>query len=474
MNKDAAKSAHLEWTLSRVANDEPVTMPDFAAKFEYYCEEDAHSAFEAVLSSTNITRTKRSRLKSNYDVWRRNSGAEYWASRRTMSQIRVSTKRTAEELVSGGEHIAKKWIQEYTTSENLPSPTLPASSAKASESLSPPPQLPQHHSVEPPAYLEDKDVASSQSSFQVFSSSPAPAEEYLRSSQLFMLDLAEVRGPHPDEQPVYHTLDKFWSIEERWAVSSIQVVEEHKCFPKSIRSQLPLPCRDAIDTFLVALDEGRRYYAPQATTDMELEVFTILTSLSLSHGPKCSNDCCQARNQEMNFIIHHISIIWNSIFNTHEGFSVKWDKRLDRNGLERPDIVISHNGVAVGCGEIKPFHAPKGLIDEDRARLPEFMKRILHERIVGAQSEEEFAVFGFLVSGDEVEISFMKYVDGEYLYKVHTGIVLSSTIGKTDSIAQLLARLYFVRQWITATAPIVEGPRLFYDISRLKPTLRLL
>lgn len=149
------------------------------------------------------------------------------------------------------------------------------------------------------------------------------------------------------------------------------------------------------------------------------------------------------------------------------------DRRLDKGGLERPDMVISHGGVTVGCGEIKPFHASRGLIDEDRARLPEFMKRILHERIVDAQTEEEFAVYGFLVTGGEVEISFMKLVDGEYLYKIYTGIVLSSTLGNTDSIAQLLARLYFVRQWITATIPSVQGPRLFYDRSRLKPTLRL-
>jgi len=151
------------------------------------------------------------------------------------------------------------------------------------------------------------------------------------------------------------------------------------------------------------------------------------------------------------------------------------DKRLDRGGLERPDIVFSHNGVTVGCGEIKPFHTSKALIDEDRARLPEFMKRILHERVVGAQTEDEFAVFGFLVSGGEVEISLMRLIDGEYLYKVYTGIVLSSTLGNTDSIAQLLARLYFVRQWITATIPTtVEGPRLFYDRNMLKPTLRLI
>ncbi|KAF9397785.1 hypothetical protein BGX21_008516, partial [Mortierella sp. AD011] len=165
------------------------------------------------------------------------------------------------------------------------------------------------------------------------------------------------------------------------ALSSIQVVEEHASFPKSIRLQLPVSCRDAVDGFLAAQDQGKRYYPPQATTDIELEVFTILSYLSFSHGPKTIIDCCHSKNHEMNFIIHHISVIWNSVFNAHEGFSLKWDRRLNEDGLERLGVLISHHGVVVGSGEIKPFLASKASLDEGRARLPEFMKRALHERI---------------------------------------------------------------------------------------------
>ncbi|KAF9363147.1 hypothetical protein BGX34_004766 [Mortierella sp. NVP85] len=358
---------HIEWVLSRIVNKEPITMPDFAAAFDYACKEDAHAAFLSLLSSTNISQTIRTTLQGKYKVWLRNNGEEYWATRMATSQVRVSTKRTAAELVSAGEHVAKKLIQEQGNNTHgpvkVPSPIL-LSPSPLSLGASPP-----FPSTEPPAYPDVKYAASSQSSYQVLSSSPAPPEEYLNEGQLFVLDIAELKGATSaeSEQRVHYRLDRFWSLEERW------------------------------------------------------------------------------------------------------------DKRLDRSGLERPDIVFSHNGVTVGCGEIKPFHTSKALIDEDRARLPEFMKRILHERVVGAQTEDEFAVFGFLVSGGEVEISLMRLIDGEYLYKVYTGIVLSSTLGNTDSIAQLLARLYFVRQWITATIPTtVEGPRLFYDRSRLKPTLRLI
>ncbi|KAF9199507.1 hypothetical protein BGZ49_010346 [Haplosporangium sp. Z 27] len=52
------------------------------------------------------------------------------------------------------------------------------------------------------------------------------------------------------------------------------------------------------------------------------------------------------------------------------------------NSLERPDVVFSHNGVDVGCGGVKPFLATRIAVDEVRTRLPEFMKRILHMRIM--------------------------------------------------------------------------------------------
>ncbi|KAG0000888.1 hypothetical protein BGZ79_005369 [Entomortierella chlamydospora] len=165
----------------------------------------------------------------------------------------------------------------------------------------------------PPAYLpETEELPSSQSLFEPHASSPDPLEGYLIVRERYILDMTELTGYIPMDQ------------EMTVALSPIRVVEEHANSPKSIRLQLPVSCRDAIDGFLIAQDQDKRYYPPQATTDIELEVFTILSCLSFSHGPKTLADCCHSKNQEMNFIIHHISIIWNSIFNAHEGFSLKW------------------------------------------------------------------------------------------------------------------------------------------------------
>ncbi|KAG0019022.1 hypothetical protein BGZ80_006423 [Entomortierella chlamydospora] len=423
---DTTLAEHAKWALEMIANKKPITMPSFASAFDYYSELDAHSAYSNLISSSNMPQVRRSRLQANYNIWRNNLAEKYWAEREEANSLVESPadpKRDNSDLL------------------NIDG-VLP--------------------SIEtPPAYLpETEELPSSQSLFEPHASSPDPLEGYLIVRERYILDMTELTGYIPMDQ------------EMTVALSPIRVVEEHANSPKSIRLQLPVSCRDAIDGFLIAQDQDKRYYPPQATTDIELEVFTILSCLSFSHGPKTLADCCHSKNQEMNFIIHHISIIWNSIFNAHEGFSLKWDRRLNEDGLERPDVLISHHGVVVGCGEIKPFLASKTSLDEDRARLPEFMKRALHERIIQAQTESEFAVFGFFISGSQVEISLMRLVNNECLYKVYTGAVLSSIIGNEDSMPQLLARLYFVRQWIMTTIPTTQGPRMHCDTKLLRPTFR--
>ncbi|KAI8594291.1 hypothetical protein EDD21DRAFT_393827 [Dissophora ornata] len=50
-------------------------------------------------------------LASQYEIWLRNNGAEFWAKRNLSSQISITTKRTATEVVSETEHVSKKFIQ---------------------------------------------------------------------------------------------------------------------------------------------------------------------------------------------------------------------------------------------------------------------------------------------------------------------------------------------------------------------------
>ncbi|KAF9096281.1 hypothetical protein BGX23_011671 [Mortierella sp. AD031] len=380
------------WLLNRIHTKGSIAMPDFAADFDYYSEQDAHTAFTSLLSSTIVPERLRKPLRDKYEVWRRNNGEEYWASRQAVSQARISTKRTATELIASSEHVAKKLIHEQRTTESgsslspsTSSSSLPASVSPSHALYSPREatqggQTPPHDFGEiPPAYLPpqesgDEEHHSSQSLFEPFTSSATPPEEYFVERGRYVLDMAELPGDSLSNgyRPVF-ILDNYASLEERL------------------------------------------------------------------------------------------------------------DKRLNDGGLARPDMVISLNGVAVGCGEIKPYLASRRSMDEDRARVAEFMKRTLHTRIVQARTESEFVVVGFCIFGDEVEISLMRWTDQrEYVYRIYSGITLSSTIGNEDSIGQLLARLYFVRQWIKETTTVTSqqeetgATRLHYDRSLLKPTLRLL
>ena len=100
---------------------------------------------------------------------------------------------------------------------------------------------------------------------------------------------------------------------------------DNDAFPCSIRSRLPVLCTEAIQQFLQAKDAGKPSYPPTATTQQELEIHTLLSSLSLVHGAfTLASRCCTVKNQEMNFLIHHVATIWNAVFNTLEGFELKW------------------------------------------------------------------------------------------------------------------------------------------------------
>jgi hypothetical protein len=107
---------HLAWLLDRFKNSQPVTIPQFAKEFGFINEDDAHQAFSALTSLTDISQEKRKRLQMDYDVWRRNYGQEYW-----------SMDRAAEQLSLGGEHVIKKNVQGFTQDHTEVCTTHPGS-----------------------------------------------------------------------------------------------------------------------------------------------------------------------------------------------------------------------------------------------------------------------------------------------------------------------------------------------------------
>lgn len=66
---------------------------------------------------------------------------------------------------------------------------------------------------------------------------------------------------------------------------------------------------------------------------------------------------------------------------------------------------LFYDGVnEIGCGKIKFNSVDKRLLEEDRARLGETLKRQLHRRIKNAKSEKEFQTFGAFIEGPHVEL----------------------------------------------------------------------
>ncbi|KAF9176803.1 hypothetical protein BGZ50_009653, partial [Haplosporangium sp. Z 11] len=100
-------------------------MPAFVKQFGYRCREDAHDTFVALLSSTDIPLRARASLQQKYDVWRRNSGEEYWSSVSASLQIKISTHRTAEHLSLGGENVVGNFVKDQIASVSNPAFSLP-------------------------------------------------------------------------------------------------------------------------------------------------------------------------------------------------------------------------------------------------------------------------------------------------------------------------------------------------------------
>ncbi|KAF9419691.1 hypothetical protein BGZ76_004220, partial [Entomortierella beljakovae] len=104
----------IDWYNSTIRRKEEVGFPGFVHVFNYRSEQDADQAYISLISSNMIPLKMQTMLASQYEIWLRNNGAEFWAKRNLSSQISITTKRTATEVVSETEHVSKKFIQATT------------------------------------------------------------------------------------------------------------------------------------------------------------------------------------------------------------------------------------------------------------------------------------------------------------------------------------------------------------------------
>ncbi|KAG0266844.1 hypothetical protein BGZ95_002981 [Linnemannia exigua] len=83
-----------------------ISMRDFAITFEHLCDDDADTAFKALMSKCFVTRPTGTDLQNNYDIWKCNDGPAFWASQTAT----LSLTQTTSQLVAEGAHVAKDLV----------------------------------------------------------------------------------------------------------------------------------------------------------------------------------------------------------------------------------------------------------------------------------------------------------------------------------------------------------------------------
>lgn len=91
------------WLKERIELCGNAAMSDFAATFKYSHREDADRAFSVLISKSFLRKSIRHTLQSNYEVWKRNEGEQFWASLE-------ATTRVATDLVVGSVPKARKIV----------------------------------------------------------------------------------------------------------------------------------------------------------------------------------------------------------------------------------------------------------------------------------------------------------------------------------------------------------------------------
>ncbi|KAF9925730.1 hypothetical protein FBU30_004526 [Linnemannia zychae] len=129
MSFKIAKQSKSQWLKAKITNKEAITMPDFATSFNYFHERDAHEDFVSLITKSFVSQATSAILLCRYDVWKRNEGTWFWASR----AAKLSTTRTAGVLVAEGEHVAKELVQENRMLEALSSTSTSTSTKERTQ-----------------------------------------------------------------------------------------------------------------------------------------------------------------------------------------------------------------------------------------------------------------------------------------------------------------------------------------------------
>ncbi|KAI8636023.1 hypothetical protein BD408DRAFT_426789 [Parasitella parasitica] len=193
-----------------------------------------------------------------------------------------------------------------------------------------------------------------------------------------------------------------------------------------------------IHAFKRAMQRRTLYIQPHPYTTLKQMAFdNIITSTYLLHGKprvKC-------KGSELSQVALSVSTFLCPLFSAHDQVQVEFDntswvfKQQDDIEIEslRPDIIFyfqqQEEVVEIGCGEVKKPGASQALLDKDKMRVLEMMKRQLHLRLCRAKKEYEAVTFGILVQGTMVILLQMQMdlENGVYMYHEEQSFTLPTT-----------------------------------------------
>ncbi|ORZ12462.1 hypothetical protein BCR41DRAFT_100093 [Lobosporangium transversale] len=127
------------WLRKRIDQYGSATMPQFAEKFKLSNRQDADLLFSHLISKSSLRKTTRHTLRSDYDIWKRNEGDQFWAALEATTQIAsdivVGSVPKARKLVLGDNHPS---LSKPSTLANECSPTTSRKRDRESFEGSPP------------------------------------------------------------------------------------------------------------------------------------------------------------------------------------------------------------------------------------------------------------------------------------------------------------------------------------------------
>lgn len=93
----------------------------------------------------------------------------------------------------------------------------------------------------------------------------------------------------------------------------------------------------------------------------------------------------------------------------------------------RTDFLLYNTYQELGCGEVKVGNVNDKMLEEDRDRLGEMLKKQLHDRIFHAKTKNEFKSFGFFIYNSTIEIYTCEFtINKEYAFVLLRSIILST------------------------------------------------